>query len=334
MSATTAGHTMSFRFTGDDVRSRHSLAVWREAMGRSVLELDLALLPDRPFHSEISTWMSHGLRLTRAIKSGLRMERTPRLLADGNDDLGLHIGEGGSWAVTHRGKEIALDVGDAVLVSNGETASVTCATLSRCLCIQLPRSALAPLVPNVDDALMRPIPKGSEALRLLAGYAEALRTSGAHTAPELQHLVAGHMRDLVAVILGATGEAAALAASGGIRAARLRAIKAGIVERLGDADLSIESVAARHGVSARYIQMLFQAEDATFSTFVRAQRLALAHRFLSDPRSAHRSISAVAFDVGFGDLSYFNHAFRRRYGATPSEIRAVALAEQPRESRS
>jgi AraC-like DNA-binding protein len=25
--------------------------------------------------------------------------------------------------------------------------------------------------------------------------------------------------------------------------------------------------------------------------------------------------------VGFGDLSYFNRAFRRRYDATPSEIR-------------
>jgi AraC-like DNA-binding protein len=42
---------------------------------------------------------------------------------------------------------------------------------------------------------------------------------------------------------------------------------------------------------------------------------------LCDPRLAARSISSVAFEVGFGDLSYFNRAFRRRYGATPSEVR-------------
>jgi AraC-like DNA-binding protein len=30
---------------------------------------------------------------------------------------------------------------------------------------------------------------------------------------------------------------------------------------------------------------------------------------------------AIAFDVGFGDLSTFNHAFRRRFGMTPSELR-------------
>jgi AraC-like DNA-binding protein len=30
----------------------------------------------------------------------------------------------------------------------------------------------------------------------------------------------------------------------------------------------------------------------------------------------------VAFDAGFGDLSYFNRVFRRCYGSTPSEVRA------------
>lgn len=42
---------------------------------------------------------------------------------------------------------------------------------------------------------------------------------------------------------------------------------------------------------------------------------------LTNPALASRSIASVAFDAGFGDLSYFNRAFKRRYGATPSEIR-------------
>jgi AraC-like DNA-binding protein len=42
---------------------------------------------------------------------------------------------------------------------------------------------------------------------------------------------------------------------------------------------------------------------------------------LLDPRHAHQSIGAIAYASGFGDLSHFNHAFRRRYGATPSEVR-------------
>jgi AraC-like DNA-binding protein len=41
-----------------------------------------------------------------------------------------------------------------------------------------------------------------------------------------------------------------------------------------------------------------------------------------DPRHAGSTISAIALAAGFGDLSHFNRNFRRRYGASPSELRA------------
>jgi AraC-like DNA-binding protein len=46
---------------------------------------------------------------------------------------------------------------------------------------------------------------------------------------------------------------------------------------------------------------------------------------LCDSRQAHRSISEIALSSGFGDVSYFNRAFRRRYGASPSEVRTKNL---------
>jgi len=82
-------------------------------------------------------------------------------------------------------------------------------------------------------------------------------------------------------------------------------------------------VAARQGISPRYVQMLFEAEGTTFSQYVLNRRLALAHRLLTDPRHARSTITAIAFEAGFGDLSSFNHVFRRAYGATPSDVRAA-----------
>ncbi|MGH7067950.1 MAG: helix-turn-helix domain-containing protein, partial [Acetobacteraceae bacterium] len=61
-----------------------------------------------------------------------------------------------------------------------------------------------------------------------------------------------------------------------------------------------------------------------FSRFILDQRVSRAHRMLTDPRRAQRNISSLAFETGFGDLSYFNRVFRRRYGATPSEVRRAA----------
>jgi AraC-like DNA-binding protein len=43
---------------------------------------------------------------------------------------------------------------------------------------------------------------------------------------------------------------------------------------------------------------------------------------LTDPRLAERTITDIASEAGFGDLSYFNRAFRRLYGETPSDTRA------------
>jgi hypothetical protein len=53
------------------------------------------------------------------------------------------------------------------------------------------------------------------------------------------------------------------------------------------------------------------------------EALAILDRMLSDPRLGDHGISSVAFDAGFGDLS-FDRVLRRRYHATPSEIRQVA----------
>ena len=49
---------------------------------------------------------------------------------------------------------------------------------------------------------------------------------------------------------------------------------------------------------------------------------ARAHHMLSNPLLAERTISTIAYEAGFGDLSHFNRAFRRRYGETPSDVRA------------
>jgi AraC-like DNA-binding protein len=98
---------------------------------------------------------------------------------------------------------------------------------------------------------------------------------------------------------------------------------------LGQGDLSVADVARRHRVTPGYIHKLFENEGLTFSSFVLGQRLSRAHRILSDPRFADRNISSVAFDVGFGDLSYFNRTSRRRYAATPTDIKQSSVRVDP-----
>ena len=100
-----------------------------------------------------------------------------------------------------------------------------------------------------------------------------------------------------------------------------------IVDNLEKRELSITNVALRFSVTPRYIQKLFESDGTTFTEYVLERRLLEANRLLSDSRLAKRSISDVAFKVGFGDLSYFTRAFRRRFGMTPSDVKEQARRE-------
>jgi transcriptional regulator GlxA family with amidase domain len=137
----------------------------------------------------------------------------------------------------------------------------------------------------------------------------------------VQRLVVGHIHDLMAVAIGATRDAAEAARDRGLRAAKLHAIKQDIARNLDHGDVSVGALALRHGCTPRCVQRLFEAEGTTLTEYVLAQRLARAHRMLTDPRRTGEKVSTIALDAGFGDISYFNRVFRRRYGETPSVVR-------------
>lgn len=124
--------------------------------------------------------------------------------------------------------------------------------------------------------------------------------------------------------MGMRGDDAEIAQQRGGKAARLSAIRADILGNLSQSNLSTKLIAARHGISPRYVRKLFEENETSFSSFVLAERLAKAQRMLIDRRYANLNIAQIAHENGFGDVSYFNRTFRRRYGATPSDIRAKA----------
>jgi AraC-like DNA-binding protein len=247
-------------------------------------------------------------------------KRTSELITDGDDRLVLVISVNGAVTRSQLGRDLEINGGDGACILHAEPATMQFCKL-RHVALMVPRAALAPFVGDVEQAATRRIPRDNEALRLLTKYVGILREEPALTTPELRYLAVTHIHDLIAMALGATRDAAAIANGRGLRAARLRAIKADILENLGSPELTETAVALRQRVTPRYIRILFETEGITFSEFVLGQRLMRAHRMLSNPHFAGVTITAIAFAAGFGDLSYFNRTVRRRFGATPSELR-------------
>lgn len=296
---------------------------WREVFARQMCHLEFEPLSESPLDVEATLLALPNLSVgwcRSAVPA--RWGRTADLVKDGDDAFALIVPLAGAVVRSQRGQELEAQAGDGVAILHSEPGVIQFHKLDD-IAIMVPRSVLAALVPHVEEAATRLIASRNEALRLLTLYLMNWRDSFTVTDPALCRLTVTHVHDLIAMALGATQDAAAIANGRGMRAARLKAVKADIAANLTGRDLSVTAVAVRQRVTPRYIHMLFDSEGTTFSQFVLAQRLTRARSLLVDPRHNHKPISALAYDSGFGDLSHFNHAFRRQFGITPSEARRL-----------
>jgi AraC-like DNA-binding protein len=320
----------SFRFSTDDLPEAARAKVVRELHEHATLPIrPEPLEPLRDYHVrlDITKRALPGVIIMSGTLCGLRHAiRSRGSVSSSEDDLLVGVNLSGRSIAQSRDRELILLDGDAMLLTRDSISlNINHPAPVNFLGFRVPRDAIAPLAGNIDDALIRMVPAGAEAITLLVTYALAIaEEQQSLQTPELQRLVATHIHDLIALAAGATRDGHAIAEGRGIGAARLRAIMSDITANLGDCDLTVAAVAQRQRVTPRYLHKLFEGEELTFSNFVLGQRLSRAHRMLCDSRFGDRSVSSVAFDVGFGDLSYFNRTFRRRYDATPSDIRHSA----------
>lgn len=310
----------ALRLRTDALPEKDRIEIMREVYGRTVLKVDVD--PLAPINVDMTLRSLPGIGIAIGETSQLRAHRSASLID--NDDIILLVALAGGSIMKHRGCEEAVNGCQALMMSGSEVglSQIQPGGL-RFVNMSFSMRRLAPLVGNPDSVFMRPLPTGGGALRLLIDYVMAVQDLNTDEPPGLNGLAAMHIFDLMALALGATRDAAEIARGRGARVARLRAIKADIAANAPQ--LSADEIAVRHGLSPRYVRKLFESEGTSLSDYMLSQRLARAHRMLNDPRQSGRSITALAFEAGFNDLSYFNRAFRRRYEATPTEVRAAAL---------
>jgi AraC-like DNA-binding protein len=314
---------IDFRFSTADWSERDRLPIFREQIGRMIVKLDPEPVTDGAFHAEANVRELPGLGIGSWACSNLRIARPRALLHDGKDDFVLTMITSGHVSASQRGREIELGPGQAVLMTAAEACDMVATPQpSRFFGLRLPRKSLTSLDSDPEDMMMRALSANTEAVRLLAFYVRELDDGYQLATPELIGAVVTHLTDLGALIIGANRDGTVVAEDRGLAVARLAAVKADISRNLGF-DLTLPAVAARMKLTPRHVQRLFEHAGSTFSGFVLDQRLARAHRLLTDPRRTDSTIGTIAFESGFGDLSYFNRTFRRHYGATPSEIRVV-----------
>ena len=94
---------------------------------------------------------------------------------------------------------------------------------------------------------------------------------------------------------------------------------------------SLDTVAAATGLSRRQFTDLFRkVTGESWKQHVQRLRLEHSRKLLEQ---TDKTVTAIAFESGFEDLSYFNHAFKRAFSRSPQALRQAfqqsAMSGQP-----
>lgn len=319
--------SQSFRFSTDDFPERDRLPIWVEVIGRQHMRLEIEMRDPHQVWATIDAVRLNRIEISCSQSAAGLYHRTRSLAHDGNGDFTLLYARRDGLRIAPRESSDALlelkeGCGGALLF-HGAPGLFDVYDRTRVNGLRIDGDTLRRALPGLAERFCHNMP-ATPAVRLLTGYVDRLREDGAPSDPALVRLVEAHLIDLVAYALGPNDDTRARAAAGAIPAARLAAMRDDVVANLSRMSLSAREVARRHGVSERYVQLLFEQSGTSFSRFVTAARLERAMAMLRDPGCAHLRVGDIAFAVGFADLTTFNRNFRRAYGDTPRAVRRTA----------
>jgi len=316
---------MALEFQSIDTRrlpAGHRLTTLHDFLARELMGIGIKPHIDSPgFTVTVNALVLPGIRIVEGLSDPLTCERTNAMLGDGQDDFMLDVMSAPVQLTLENRWVVEVRAGDGLLYPLDrpwrmvhDRADVRCLRFSRAL--------LEQHILDLDAVPLRVLRPEDGLLGLLMGYADLVFKGGVGQNPELAATMSRHLVEL-AVHAFAKDAARPMAPETrqSVAAMRLDLFKADIERSLADHGFDIARLARRHKVTPRYIQMLFADSGTTFTEFLRQQRLALAYRLLCDPTQAARNVADLAFAAGFNDLSHFNRVFRRRFGATPREIR-------------
>ena len=236
----------------------------------------------------------------------------------------LTVQELGQSSLEHDGHGGGLLPGDMILRGGSRPWTTrSCGRMST-VTLKIPRTRLQQRITD-PDRLAGHIFSGQQArVRMAASIILSIKRSLADT-PE-----SGWDEAVVDVVLETLAMACTPALEGAeshwsrdpLSRSKWREVCDFVERHLDEPTLSVAFIAQATGQSVRSLQRLFVAAGHTSSRFILERRLERAAAYFRDHGAAHRSITDIAFAVGFNDLSYFSRAFTERYFMSPRTFRS------------
>jgi AraC-like DNA-binding protein len=227
----------------------------------------------------------------------------------------LHLQVAGSSVNSQAGRDTALSTGDFTLCDTTRPYLLSFNQETHFLVVRLPAADLKRRLANAEDLVSLRCPGGAGRSAILTSFLQTVSREASHSDDvDWADDVASVIADLVA--LGCRG--LSVDQPHEITNELQQRVLATIDRNLRDADFGMQQLASQIGIAPRSIQRMFAARGSTPTAYILKRRLAEAARGIE---LGHGSITEIAMQYGFNDLTYFGRAFRRAFGCAPSEYR-------------
>lgn len=263
---------------------------------------------------------------TDVVTGGFSVIRTPELVAASSSNV-FFIGciLQGEATFTQESRTVSLQNSDLAILDSTRPYRIDVADHLDVLWIRVPRHRIAGRMPRSADILAQRVDGSSGTGHLASSLINASLSQAQKISVSESFRVGNAILDLLSLSLDVTlsqGESRPLHI--------LRRVQNHIDANISDPGLCRESIAHSHGISPRYLSKIFEREGLTVARWIRLRRLELSRQRIEADHGNTAPISDIAYSCGFTDVSSFNRAFKKQFGATPSSLRR----DRPGDARS
>lgn len=246
-----------------------------------------------------------------------RITRTEDHIASRNDgSYYLNLQLAGSVVVRQHGSEALVGPGELAIIDTNRPYEIESAQHFDLLCFNISKHSLPGALRRNAESAELSLGANPDLVPVIRSFVKVMRANpGGGIGIDTR--LSGALLQTLSLAVDADGAYRNVSLSAS-QELLLQSMRGFVLENLSTPDFRAGDVAARFGISERYVRKIFSAAGESFRDFLRNQRLERCRGVLRAEPAVN--IAELAFSAGFNDLSTFYRAFRAKFGCTPRDL--------------
>ena len=273
----------------------------------------------QPFEGLVEASVLGSVRLAKVATTACSVRRRPEdigRLSDAAYLVKFQTRGEASWSQHDR--EVRLRPGDFVVCSVAEPYRLEFAGDYEMPVLGLSAQTMRRLTPDPDRFIGMRMGAEDADCGLLSGFVAQVASRMRQLSKPMVARVEANVLDLLGAVLSTRGRPGRPSAE-----QLIGQIKVYIARHVRNARLNATMIAAAFGMSTRHLHALFESEPLSLSRYIRHLRVHECRRALLEGQGSRISLTDVALEWGFYDLSHMTRCFRAEFGVTPGEARLL-----------